>query len=130
MSLNITSGATLTGGSSVALASAGVSPGRSVFASPDSTRLTPELVTFTSSTSGRSGSSPGKAKVGLKIAYSDRQTEEGCCSAQSGQVIVDMGLTWDLSQPETLVDKVIAHLRGLVYTTAFVDAVKKGILPA
>lgn len=127
MSLNVTVGATLTGGSTVTLVSAGVSPGKSVFVTPDHTRLTPETVELTSS-SGGTVSNP-TARTGLKITFASRVEEEGCCTVKAGAVRVDMGVIWDLSQPDTLADDVIAMLRGLVYTTAFADAVKKGILP-
>jgi hypothetical protein len=56
--------------------------------------------------------------------------EEGCCTVKAGAVIVDVNFRWNLNQPEAVADDVIAWLKGLVYTTAFSDALKKGILPS
>jgi len=72
---------------------------------------------------------PGVARTGLKISFAKRDTPAGCCDPRVGAVILDLGVRWNLNQPESLVDDVIAYIRGLVYTTAFVDAVKKGVLP-
>jgi hypothetical protein len=44
-------------------------------------------------------------------------------------VIIDVGFRWPLSQPESLVDDAIKYLQALVFTSAFVDACKKGTLP-
>lgn len=125
--MNVTIGATLTGGSTVALSPAGISPGKSVFVTPSHSRLEPETVEFTVSQTG-SANAP-QAKTGLKISFASRVDEEGCCTVKAGAVVVDLGVRWDLSQPDTLADDVIAMLKGLVYTTSFADAVKKGILP-
>lgn len=128
--MNITIGATLTGGSTAVLSPAGNSGGKSTFVAPDHTRLTPETVEFTTSGGVPSGTNPGVARTGVKISFSDRQVEEGCCTVQAGAVIVDLGVRWSLNQPDTLVDDVVSYLRGIVYTDAFVDAIKKGILPS
>lgn len=130
MSLTIKVGATLTGGSDVVLSGSGVAPGRSSFTTPDHTRLTPETVAFSISQSGVTKDSQGRARTGVKMSFTDVLAEEGCCTSKAGSVIVDMGVVWDLSQPEALADKMISYLRGVVYTTAFADAVKKGILPS
>lgn len=130
MSFNVTIGATLTGGSAVSLSSAGMSPGKSVFTTPDHTRLTPETVEFTVSGGNPTASDPGVARTGMKISFASRTEEEGCCTVKAGAVIADLGIRWNLTQPGTVADDVIAYLRGLVYTTQFADAVKKGIIPA
>lgn len=126
--MDVTVGATLTGGSTVALKPAGVTAGKSTFVTPTHTRLAPRLVEMTIGGAG-TGANP-VARTGVKITYSDRNVEEGCCTVQEGSVIVDLGVRWSLNQPATLADDVVALLRGLVYTTAFVDAIKKGILPS
>lgn len=129
--MNITIGATLTGGSSVALAPAGNQPGRSTFTSPTHSRLEPETVEFFSrNPPNPTADKPGVATTGLKVSFASRTVEEGCCTVKAGAVIADLGIRWDMSQPTTVVDDVISYLRGIVYTTAFEDAVKKGILPA
>jgi hypothetical protein len=87
-------------------------------------------VEFTTSGGVPSGTNPGVARTGVKISFADRQVEEGCCTVQAGAVIVDLGVRWSLNQPDTLVDDVVSYLRGIIYTAAFVDAIKKGILPA
>lgn len=128
--MNLLIGATQTGGSSVTYSPAGSQPGKSAFVTPDHTRLTPHTVEFTASGGTPSGSDPGVARTGMKITFADRQVTEGCCTVQTGSVIVDLGVRWSLNQPDTLVDDVIDSLRGLVYTTEFENAVKKGVLPS
>lgn len=131
MSLNVTIGATLTGGSTVTLASAGLSAnGKASFVTPDHTQLEPRMVDFLVTPPAPSKTDPGQARSGLKIAFASRTTEEGCCTVQAGTVICDVGMRWPLSQPDTIVDDVISYLKGLVYTQAFADAIKKGILPS
>jgi hypothetical protein len=131
MSLTVKIGATLTGGSDVVLSSAGLSAGGKVsFVTPDSTRLTPEQVDIFVTGPTANKNDPGVARTGFKIAFASRVTDEGCCTPSAGVVIFDGSIRWPLSQPETVVDDVIAMIRGLVYTTAFADACKKGILPS
>jgi hypothetical protein len=129
MSFNVLIGATQTGGTSTSLSSAGISPGKSMFVTPDHSRLIPETVEFTVSGGNPTAVNPGTARTGLKISFANRTVEEGCCTVTAGSVIMDLGIRWDLSQPETVVDDVIAWLRGVVYSTQFADAVKKGVLP-
>lgn len=128
--MNITEGATLTGGSSVTLTPAGIQPGKSSYVGPGHTRLEPETVEFTVSGGSPGAIKPGIAKTGVKITFASRLAEEGCCNVVPGAVIANLGVTWDLSQPDTLVDELIARLRAVVYSTQFVTAVKSGILPA
>lgn len=127
--MDITIGATLTGGESVTLTPAGVSPGKSILLAPGHTFLEPETIEFTSTPPRTTNSSAGVARTGMKISFAARQTEEGCCTVQAGAVIADLGIRWSLNQSEDLVDDVIDYLRGLVYSTDFVSAVKKGVLP-
>lgn len=126
--MDITIGATLTGGTTVALVPAGVTAGKSTFVTPTHTRTTPQTVEMT--IGGASSGDNPVARTGVKITYSDRSVGEGCCTVTEGAVIMDLGIRWNLNQPETQADKVIAMLRGVVYTTAFANAVKKGILPS
>lgn len=128
--MNINTGATLTGGATTVLSPAGLTPGKSVFTGPNHTRVEPNTVEFTVSGGNPSGNNPGVARTGMKIAFANRLTEEGCCTAKAGSVIIDLGVRWSLDQPETLVDDAIAYLRALVYTTAFEDAVVKGVVPS
>lgn len=125
--MDIKSGATQTGGSTVALQPAGISAGRSSYVGPGHTRLEPVTVEFTASGS-TTGSNP-VARNGVKITFADRLVEEGCCTVVEGSVIIDVGVRWSMNQPATLVDSAVDYLRVIVYTTAFVDAIKKGILP-
>lgn len=123
-------GATLTGGTDTTLSPAGLSAGgKATYTTPDHSRLAPEVIDFLVTAPTPSKTDPGVARSGLKIAFASRTTEEGCCSVSLGTVIVDVNFRWPLSQPESVVDDAIAYLKGLVYTTAFEDAVKKGILP-
>jgi len=128
--VNITTGATLTGGATTVLSPAGITPGKSTFVGPDHTRLVPNTVDFTVSGGNPIGSNPGVARTGVKISFANRLTEEGCCTVKAGSVIVDLGVRWSLDQPSSLVDDALDFLKGLVFSTAFEDAVKKGVLPA
>lgn len=135
--MNVTIGATLTGGSTAALTPAGLSAGgKASYTTPEHTRLNPRVVDFLVSspvqqqaTKKNPNPDPGIARAGLKVAFANREASEGCCGTQLGSVIIDLGVRWSLNQPETLADDAIDYIQGLVFTTAFVDAVKKGTLP-
>lgn len=130
MSITVKVGATLTGGSDVVLASAGLSAGgKASFVTPTHTLLEPEAIDIFVTPPTTSKDDPGTARSGLKVSYASRTTDEGCCTTKAGTVIIDVGVRWPLSQPDTVVDDAIAMLRGLVYNTAFVNAVKLGVLP-
>jgi hypothetical protein len=130
MSIQLKTGATQTGGTTVTLVPAGVSAGRSAFVAPTHTRLEPKTIDFTSSISGNKGAAAGRAHSGMRINFADRESTEGCCTVNAGAVRINMGFDWDLSQPDTLVDDAVAYLRGAVFETWFVDLLKKGILPS
>lgn len=123
-------GGTMTGGASVNLAFAG-SPvsGKVDFVAPTHSRLSPREVSFTSSKAATTPTDPGVARAGLKVSFGDREPVEGCCTVQQGNVIIDVGVRWSLNQPEALADEAIDMVQALVFTSAFMDAVKKGILP-
>lgn len=123
-------GGTLTGGATVALSPSGIQPGKSVFVTPSHTRLTPQIVQFTTTAPVTTAKDPGVARSGLQISFAGRQTEEGCCTVQQGQVVADIGLRWSLNQPSTLVDDVVELLQGIVMDPSFKDALTKGVLPS
>lgn len=124
-------GGTLTGGASQTLASAGsTQPGKASFVLPSHTRLAARTVDFLSTAARTTPTDPGVARGGLKITFSDRQTEEGCCNVQAGSVIIDLGVRWSLNQPESLLDDAIEELQALVFNASFIAAVKSGILPS
>lgn len=123
-------GATQAGGTSVTLTPAGTSPGKASFRTPEHTLLQPEMVEFTiQGGTPLNAKDPGVARTGMKISFASRQTGEGCCDVKAGAVVADLGVRWNLNQPETVVGDVIAHLRGIVYSVEFENAVRKGILP-
>lgn len=124
-------GGTATGGSTVVLTYQG-NPliNKATFSTPDDSRLTPRKVDFLVTQATTTAKDPGVGRGGFKITYGDRTTEEGCCGVQQGSVIIDLGVRWALNQPESLVDEAIDMLQGLVFNTAFIDAVKKGVLPS
>lgn len=129
--MDITIGATLTGGSSATLSPSGFQPGKSTFTAPGHSRLEPKIVEFTSSNPGPNATSGNAvARAGLKVSFTDRQVEEGCCTVNSGVVAFDIGFRWALSQPEAVVDDVIEYLQGLVFSPQFVAAMKNGVLPS
>lgn len=123
-------GGTMTGGTTVTLSPSGLyAGGKASFTTPDHSRLVPQTVDFLVRQATPQGTNPGTARSGLKIAFANRETTEGCCDVKAGTVIIDVDFRWPLSQPETLVDAAIDYLRALVHTTAFADALKKGVLP-
>lgn len=128
--MNVTIGATLTGGATAVLAPAGIMPGKSIFTAPTHSRLEPRTVEFTSAAPTASAKDPGVARSGMKITLADRQVEEGCCTVATGLVAIDLGFRWHLNQPVELVDDAIALLQGLVFNTAFIAALKDGSLPS
>jgi len=127
---NVTVGATLSGGTSTTLTNRGNSSGGKVsFATPTSTQLEPRIIDFLITPPVSNGSDPGVARAGLKVAFASRTVVTGCCDPKVGSVIIDLNIRWPLSQPDTLVDSAISYIRGLVYTQAFVDSIKLGVLP-
>lgn len=132
MSLTIPNfGGTLTGGADQALAYMGSPvPGKVSFVTSEHTRLAARQVDFTSSQTRTTTQDPGTARSGLKVTFSDRLIEEGCCTVQAGSVIIDLGVRWSLNQPESLADAAIAEVRALVFSPAFTALVKTGALPS
>lgn len=122
-------GGTMTGGTTLALTLIGLTGGKASFATPTHSRLEPETVDFLVTPAVTNKTDPGVARSGLKISLANRLETEGCCGVQAGTVIIDVGLRWPLSQPESIVDTAIDLLQSLVFNTAFVDALKKGTLP-
>lgn len=123
-------GGSMTGGATVVLSPAGLyAGGKASFTTPTHTRLTPETVDFLVTQAKPSASDPGVARSGLKISLANREETEGCCGVQAGTVIIDVALRWPLSQPESIVDTAVELLQALSFNTAFIDALKKGVLP-
>lgn len=123
-------GGTLTGGSTVPLTFAGSLNGtKSSFVTPAHARLAGRQIDVLTSPAKTTASDPGVARGGMKITFSDRTAEAGCCTIQQGSVIIDVGVRWHLNQPEALVDDAIDYLQALVFSAEFINAVKKGILP-
>lgn len=130
MSLSLQLGATLTGGTPTTLTSAGpMGPNKSSFVAPGSSRLAPRAVDFLITNPTPQKGDPGVARSGVRVAFANVVSEEGCCTRNSGTVIADINLRWPLSQPDSVVDDVIEYVRALVYTTEFEDAIKNGTLP-
>lgn len=124
-------GGTLTGGASENLTNIGSNVvGKSSFVLDAHTRLSHRQVDLLTTPAKTTPSDPGVARGGLRITFGDRQAVDGCCTVQQGSVIIDVGVRWSLNQPEALVDGAIEQLQALVFTTAFINAVKKGVLPA
>lgn len=131
MSFVINVGATESGGTATTLVPTGqTAPGKQSFATPVSTRLTPETVDVLTRNPVATKSDPGVARGGLKIAVASRVTEEGCCTTSSGVAIIDCDARWPLSQPEAVIDRAIALFRAAVMSDEFVAAIKQGILPS
>jgi hypothetical protein len=120
----------MTGGLSQTLTAGGIpTPGKAVFFTPTHSRLAQRQVDFLSTPAKTTNVDPGVARGGMKVTFGDRTSTEGCCTVNAGSVIIDVGVRWSLNQPETLVDEAITELQALVFTPAFIAAVKQGILP-
>lgn len=128
--MNVTTGATLTGGSTVVLSPAGYQPGKSMFTAPGHSHLTPRTVQFTATAPVAGGKSLGVARTGIKVTRAERTADGDCCTVKDGAVIADLGFRWDLLQSESEADALIALVQGLVFTTQFTALVKQGILPS
>ena len=123
-------GATQTGGSSVTYTSAGQKGGSTTYVGPDHTRLEPRSITVTTATQKGKVGNPDVARTGVTINFSDvvSAVEGSCCDTKYKWAIADLGLRYSMNETDgTLVDAVIAELRGYVYSTEFEDAVKLGI---
>lgn len=130
--MNITTGATLSGGSTVALTPAGIQPGRSTFVGPNHTRSNIERVEFSSSQTlpNTKTGAKGQGRVGVRLQFSEAAgTGDGCCNAVQPGLVIDLGIRTDTLSSDTQVTRAIEYLRGVVYTTAFEDAIKKLVLP-
>lgn len=133
MSFNASNvGGTMTGGATVALTSAGVTQtGKVSFTTPSSTRLTPEHVYFkVSGGDPANAGNPGTAKANMSVAFADRSTAEGCCTATAGYIVFEAEGRWPLGLPEATLVEAYDLFRSLVNSAQYKDAMIKGTLPA
>lgn len=117
---------TVTGGTAVDLSPASASAGKLVWATPDHSRHEPRLITMT--VSGAFTPTNGVGRTGVKIDFRDSTVTEGCCDVTDSYAIADVGFRMTATASEALVDEAIDYLRAVIYTTEFVDAVKRGLL--
>lgn len=131
MSLTLpNNGGTQNGGKSVILSSAGkTANGKVSFVLPTHTRLAAREVDFTVAAAKTTNSDAGVARAGAKILLANRTESATCCSVKAGSVIIDIGIRWSLNQDESLVDEAIDIAQSILYTEAFANAIKKGLLP-
>ena len=131
MSLTLpNNGGTQTGGTTVALSPAGkTANGKASFVLPTHTRLAAREVDFTVAAAKTTNADAGVARAGAKILLANRTESPTCCSVKAGSVIVDIGIRWSLNQDESLVDEAIDLAQAILYSKAFADAIKKGLLP-
>lgn len=125
-------GGTLTGGTTVALTPAGISPGRSVFVGPDHSRNRTDVVTLTAN-STPSNAKTGAAGVG-RIGTQMKQSipiapADGCCTSATAEIQFDTSVKVNSLADDTALDAAIDRYRALVYTAAWKTAVKSLILP-
>lgn len=131
MSLTINIGGSFTGGTPTVLTSVGGSqPGQSLLQFPTSSRLTPRQLKLISNTPVTNRSNPGTVRTSARFILGNRVESEGCCTVTAGTVIGEINVTWPLSQPDTLIDDLVDMMRAYVMTSAFVDQIKRGTLPA
>lgn len=131
MSLTLpNNGGTQTGGTNVVLTSSGkTANGKSSFVLPTHNRLAAREVDFTVAAAKTTNTDAGVARAGAKILLANRIEAADCCTVKAGSVIIDIGIRWSLNQDETLVDEAIDIAQSILYTEAFANAIKKGLLP-
>lgn len=131
MSLTLpNNGGTQTGGTSIALTSSGkTTNGKASFVLPTHSRLAAREVDFTVAAAKTTNTDAGVARAGAKILLANRIEAADCCTVKAGSVIIDIGIRWSLNQDETLVDEAIDIAQSILYTEAFANAIKKGLLP-
>lgn len=131
MSLTLpNNGGTQTGGTNVVLISSGkTANGKSSFVLPTHNRLAAREVDFTVAAAKTTNTDAGVARAGAKIFLANRIEAADCCTVKAGSVIIDIGIRWSLNQDETLVDEAIGIAQSILYTEAFANAIKKGLLP-
>lgn len=133
MSFNVANvGGSMTGGSTVALTSAGFTQsGKASFTTPDSSRLTPQNVYF-KVTNGDPGnaSNPGTGRTHIQIAFGSRTTPEGCCTPVAGFITFDLEVRWPLQLDIALVEEAYALFQALMFSQQTEDAIKLGVTPA
>lgn len=127
--MDLTIGATLTGGTTQTWTKQSTSGSKASFVSPTHTRLEPRLLEVGVAGGEVLNAVPGIARSTFKVSFASRNTDEGCCSATPGNVIFDGALRWNLNQPETLAEDVIDVVRAFVYSDEFSAMVKNGMLP-
>lgn len=128
--MQLSIGATLTGGTAQTWTKQSTNGTKATFTSPSHTRLAPKTIELGVSGGDVLNAVPGVARSTFKVAFAARETDEGCCSATPGNVIFDGALRWNLNQPETLAEDVLAVVRAFVYTDEFEDMVLKGLIPS
>lgn len=121
---------TVTGGTSTTLTPNGYANGKGVYLFPSNSHLAPARIEISAKGPVSSPSNPGVARSVSKLTRGTRVVSEGCCDAVEGYAIADLTVRWSLSQPESVLDSLIADLRAYVQSDAFVSTIKAGILPA
>jgi hypothetical protein len=132
MSLVLKLGATLTGGTDTTLVpDVLTNNGKSRWVFPTHTQLEPRVLLLGTKEPVVTSQDPGVSTATAQLVFTDRvSAEEGCCNVQQGSAAVNIEVKRWLNQPDALVDEVVSATRAFVYTSAFVDMIKKGVRPS
>lgn len=130
MSLVLKLGATLTGGTDTTLIpDVLTNNGKSRWVFPTHTQLEPRVLLLSTKEPVVTAKEPGVSSATAQLVFTDRDTTGECCDVQQGSLSANIEVKRWLNQPDALVDEGIAAIRAFVYTSAFVDMIKKGIRP-
>lgn len=128
--LTLKTGGTQSGTTDIAFTSVGGAPqNQTILRAPTDTRLMPRQIKFITNTPTTTSANPGNARSTVRFILGNRVEEAGCCDVKAGTVTVDLVVNWPMSQPDTLVDEVVAWLQGLAYNSALPSLIKSGVLP-
>lgn len=125
----ITKDPTMTGGTAVNLKGAGWNNGTSTFVPPDATRLSPTLIKIGTSGGNVLAQEVGIAKTSLQVSKASRGDDAECCTARPGSVVFDLGVRWNLNQPQSEAEDALSIFLAVVNSDEFRDAIVNGLLP-
>lgn len=129
MSFTLMLNPTVTGGTPTTLTPNGYANGKGVYMFPTSSHTSPARIEISAKGPVSTPTNPGVARSVSKLTRGTRVVSEGCCDAVEGYAIADLTVRWSLSQPESVLDALIADLQAYVQSDAFAATIKSGILP-
>jgi hypothetical protein len=126
MTINVLTGGTRSGTTTVAIQKLSTEKDRVVYELPTHTVKAPRLMIFTRSIP--SGANPKELqKIGVKVVFGDRNSDG---TLRSGNVIGNFSLTIPQDQPASLAEDLLLHVWGFLSGTSLTTAmIETGVLP-